>query len=148
MARHTLTDQTRQTFCRLRGLTAWNDDDTRWEEQGSEQAAEIIAWALFDQELALGKIRDAHRWLAQAYLQLTGTIPLLRVAAVLDRHHVYAWTSDRATVVEPTNAWVPSGVTPPQPRQANRVLRRPRASRRSSSELRKTKEWRGFRCGR
>jgi hypothetical protein len=93
-ARHTLTDQTRHTFCHLRGLAAWNDDDTPWEEQGSEQAAEIIAWALFDQELALGKIRDAHpRSLAQAYLQLTGTLPQLRVALVLDRHHIHEWNA-------------------------------------------------------
>ena len=91
-ARHTLTDQTRHTFCRLRGLTVWNDDDTPWEEQGSEQAAEIIAWALFDQELTLGKIGNAQPpSLARAYLALTGTLPLVRAGAVVDRHQVYAW---------------------------------------------------------
>jgi hypothetical protein len=39
-------------------------------------------------------ISDAYpRSLSQAYLQLTGTIPLLRVAAVLDRRHIPEWNA-------------------------------------------------------
>jgi hypothetical protein len=98
-ARHTLTDQARQAFCRLRGLAAWNDDDIAWEDQGSEQAAEIIAWALLDQDVTLAKISDADPpSLSRAYLQLTGTLPLLRIAEELDRYHIHLLAGDSATV--------------------------------------------------
>lgn len=90
-ADYSLTEGARQRFLRLRGLTTWGDDQTPWNEQGSEQAAEIIAWAM-DRELQLATMRDAHPGtLAQAYLQLTGTMPLLRVREVLDRNLVPAW---------------------------------------------------------
>lgn len=73
---YTLNDQTRETFLRFRGLATWNDDDTPWAEQGSEQAAEIVAWALLDQEPSMGKLKDTQpRALAQAYELLTSTQP-------------------------------------------------------------------------
>jgi Zn-dependent peptidase ImmA (M78 family) len=69
-----LTEESREDFIRFRGLDTWGDDQTPWQEQGSEQAAEIIAWALMDKELLLGTIRDADpRSLAQAYELLTSS---------------------------------------------------------------------------
>ena len=35
-----------ERFLRLRELDTWNDHDAGWEERGSEQAAEIVEWAL------------------------------------------------------------------------------------------------------
>jgi hypothetical protein len=54
-----LTEQTRERFLRFRGLDTWGDDQTPWEEQGSEQAAEIIAWALTDKELVMVTMNNA-----------------------------------------------------------------------------------------
>lgn len=74
-AQYILTDETRQRFLRFRGLTTWGDDNTPWVDQGSEQAAEIVAWALMDKELLL-TIEDAGPGtLAQAYELLTSTQP-------------------------------------------------------------------------
>lgn len=93
-AHYTLTDATRQRFLRFRGLTAWSDDDTPWEEQGSEHAAETIAWALMDQDLFMTLIRDFDPGtLAQAYVLLTGSLPLPRTCARLSLHHVALWKS-------------------------------------------------------
>lgn len=55
-----------------------------WSEQGSEHAAEIIAWALIDQEVQLTIGNAGPEALAQAYAQLTGSIPTLSVQAELD----------------------------------------------------------------
>ena len=85
---HELTEEAREQFLGLRGLDTWGDDEFPWEEQGSEQAAEIIAWALIDQDLQLA-IRDAGPpALTRAYELLTGSLPNLRVHDVLDRHLV------------------------------------------------------------
>jgi hypothetical protein len=77
---HALTELARERFLDLRGLNTWGDDEFPWEEQGSEQAAEIIAWALMDEDLQLTRFRDADpAALSQAYAQLTGSLPPLRV---------------------------------------------------------------------
>ncbi len=76
-AAHNLTDQQRQTFIELQGLDAWYDKDASWNERGTEQAAEIIAWGL-------GETSRPPRWipnndpesLTTAYQQLTGTDPI------------------------------------------------------------------------
>jgi hypothetical protein len=81
---YTLTEEARQRFVDHRGLTTWGDDRSPWEEQGSEQTGEIIAWALLDQELRMSSIPDSHPLaLARAYFQLTGKMPTLRVVEVL-----------------------------------------------------------------
>jgi hypothetical protein len=73
---HALTAAARERFLDLRGLDTWGDDEFPWEEQGSEQAAEIIAWALMDEDLQLTRFRDAGpAALSQAYAQLTGSRP-------------------------------------------------------------------------
>jgi len=72
----TLTEETRAEFLRFRGLDTWGDDQTPWEEQGSEHAAEVIAWALMDKELLMVTIRHADpKTLAHAYELLTSTPP-------------------------------------------------------------------------
>jgi hypothetical protein len=74
----TLSEQAREQFLALRDLDTWGDDEYPWEEQGSEQAAEIIAWALIDEELQLATINDAGPdALTRAYEQLTGSLPTL-----------------------------------------------------------------------
>jgi hypothetical protein len=68
----TLTDELREDFVRFRGLNTWGDDRFPWAEQGSEQAAEIIAWALLDDELVMASIRNSDpETLAEAYEFLT-----------------------------------------------------------------------------
>jgi hypothetical protein len=72
----TLNEQTRERFLRFRGLDTWGDDETPWEEQGSEQAAEVIAWALMDKELVMVTMNNADpTTLARAYRVLTSTLP-------------------------------------------------------------------------
>ena len=44
-----LSGAERVRFLELRGLRTWNDPGVAWDERGSEQAAEIMAWALDDQ---------------------------------------------------------------------------------------------------
>lgn len=74
--RHNLTEDIRLRFLRFRGLDTWGDEQTPWEEQGFEHAAEVIAWALMDRELDMVTIRDADpTTLAQAYELLTSTPP-------------------------------------------------------------------------
>lgn len=85
-AGYTLTEEARQRFVDLRGLTTWGDDRSPWEEQGSEQTAEIMAWALLDQDLRMSSIPDSHPLaLARAYFELTGTVPMLRIVGILQR---------------------------------------------------------------
>jgi hypothetical protein len=72
----TLTEETREEFVQFRGLKTWGDDRFPWAEQGSEQAAEIIAWALLDDELVMASIRNSDpQTLNEAYEQLTSTQP-------------------------------------------------------------------------
>jgi hypothetical protein len=63
---------TKDLSLELRGLETWGDDEYPWEEQGSEQAAEIIAWGRLDHDLEPATINDAStEALTAAYLQLT-----------------------------------------------------------------------------
>jgi hypothetical protein len=45
-----LTSEQRSRFMALRGATTWNDYAIAWELRGFEQAAEVIAWALHDED--------------------------------------------------------------------------------------------------
>lgn len=49
--RHALSEETREAFLELRGLSVWSSSDTAWRMRGEEQAAEVITWALMDQEV-------------------------------------------------------------------------------------------------
>lgn len=75
---HFMTPQQRQAFQDVRGWTYWLDyDKAVWSENGAEQAAEIMVWALSDHHLPV--IRIQHHTCADlraGYLALTGREPL------------------------------------------------------------------------
>lgn len=69
-----LTDDDIGEFLTLRGLEVWAGPEAPWELKGTEHAAEIISWALFDRELDLVTIPDADAEAIEAsYRLLTGT---------------------------------------------------------------------------
>jgi hypothetical protein len=43
-------EKTQRLFLDDRGLSSWKGESVAWEDRGFEQAAEIIAWALLDEE--------------------------------------------------------------------------------------------------
>lgn len=72
-----LSDDDIDEFLALRGLEIWAGPDAPWELKGTEHAAEIISWALFDRELDLVTIPDADaQAIESSYRVLTGrTLP-------------------------------------------------------------------------
>lgn len=71
-AEATLDEGTRAAFLAIRGLDSWADAD-QWSDRGSEQAAEVITWALMDTELSMLTLEDHDPTsLASAYRVLTG----------------------------------------------------------------------------
>ena len=70
-----------QEFMRLRRIEAWDDRNLPWEERGSEQAAEIMAWGLGEGEIA-PTLPDAPdpATLTRLYELLTGREPLTPAA--------------------------------------------------------------------
>jgi hypothetical protein len=71
----TLPAEVRERFLELRGLRTWNDPDVSWDERGSEQSAEILAWAIGDQDdgiRAPSFPENSRPELAAAYRFLTG----------------------------------------------------------------------------
>jgi hypothetical protein len=74
-----LTEADRSAFLQMRGLMSWGDDQLPWAEQGSEQAAEIIAWALMDGPVSLSMTQGTDDVsMAAAYELLTEGAPLIR----------------------------------------------------------------------
>jgi hypothetical protein len=76
-ASHNLTDSRRHDFVEFQGATAWTGASIHWEDRGSEQAAEILAWGL--QETSRPPRCLPHNdieSLAAAFRQLTGTEPI------------------------------------------------------------------------
>jgi hypothetical protein len=72
-AHENLSDRDIEEFLVLRGLEIWAGPLAPWELKGSEHAAEIISWALFDRELDLVTIPDAGPEAIEAsYRILTG----------------------------------------------------------------------------
>lgn len=45
---HNVTDDQRADFLALRGSTHWHDEAVAWRDNGTEQAAEIVSWAVHD----------------------------------------------------------------------------------------------------
>jgi hypothetical protein len=73
---HNLDEETKTSFLELRGLRAWNDQDSDWAERGFEHAAEVIAWARLDDERRIVTIGDSHPDLfSEAYTLLTSLTP-------------------------------------------------------------------------
>jgi hypothetical protein len=75
-AHENLSEDSIQAFLRFRALDTWNDPSTPWEEKGFEHAAEIMAWALLDEDAGLHSIPDTNpAVLAAAYELLTSLPP-------------------------------------------------------------------------
>jgi hypothetical protein len=75
---HALQPQRRAAFQDLREFDVWQAfDKVAWEENGSEQAAEIIAWGVQDEPASTIRITDdSCSDLRAGYLALTGAEPL------------------------------------------------------------------------
>jgi hypothetical protein len=73
-AAEAIDQATKASFLTLRGLETWGSRDVPWHERGSEQAAEIMTWALIDRELLMATLADHDPDdLAAGYELLTGT---------------------------------------------------------------------------
>ena len=97
MIETTLEEPDRNEFLELRGLDSWVGAD-EWDARGAEHAAEIITWAVMEEDITMPWIEEAGdgttQWtrrlrkipnsssaeLAVAYEQLTGMLPLRRLA--------------------------------------------------------------------
>lgn len=72
-----LDDQQRDRLVVLRWLEAWNDQDARWNERGTEHAAEILAWGLTETSRLPGRIADHDpASVTEAFRFLTDTEPI------------------------------------------------------------------------
>jgi hypothetical protein len=75
---HNVDQQRRDAFQAVRGFDHWRDyTAASWYENGTEQAAEIIAWGLFDRPRAVIRIhQNSCDDLVLGYHTLTGRPPL------------------------------------------------------------------------
>jgi hypothetical protein len=75
---HFLNSDHKRAFQDLRGWTSWLDyKRAKWEDNGAEQAAEIIAWALSPHPIGVVKIHpNSCKDLHDGYVALTGREPL------------------------------------------------------------------------
>ena len=81
-ADHSLDAATRSRFTALRGLSGWDDATLGWEMKAAEHAAEVVTWALLEEEVLPVRLpgHDPES-LRTAYQALTGAEPELRGAA-------------------------------------------------------------------
>ena len=71
-----LTDANKTAFQELRGWDVWRDyDNVAWADNGTEQAAEVIAWGVHDVVAAIGIDHRGCADLAAGYRALTGADP-------------------------------------------------------------------------
>lgn len=75
---HYLTPEHKEAFRQLRGWEHWLDyNQAEWKDNGTEQAAEIMVWALSDHAVQVMKIDDSScADLHDGYVALTGLEPL------------------------------------------------------------------------
>jgi hypothetical protein len=74
---HFLTTERMAAFKSLRGWQHWLDNDTVWEDNGAEQAAEIMVWGLSDHAVPVVRIdQRSCSELEAGYFALTGLEPL------------------------------------------------------------------------
>ena len=72
-----LSDAQRLDFVELRGLELWNSADDRWNQRGTEHAAEILAWGVAETSRLPGRIADHDLGsVTEAFQILTGTEPI------------------------------------------------------------------------
>jgi hypothetical protein len=75
-----VTPQVQTAFLDSRALESWNDHDQAWHSRGAEHAADIIAWALMDQEVWMYRIKpNDFDNLQTGYQLLTGKQPTERL---------------------------------------------------------------------
>jgi hypothetical protein len=81
-----LTDERRAAFQELRGFEVWRDyEEAAWEDNGTEQAAEIIAWGVNDQPAATIRIDQVScSELRDGYVALTGVEPVHGLTTICD----------------------------------------------------------------
>ncbi len=71
-----LSPEAQNEFLDVLGLDSWADGAAPWHERGAEQAAEIIAWGLMDEDIRLVRIGEPSCSLAAtAFAVLTGSVP-------------------------------------------------------------------------
>ncbi len=83
-----MTDDERLRFQRFRGLETWGSPDVEWSERATEHAAEVLTWALMDENLLVRWVSDepgtdrlltipgsSHEELVEAFAVLTGLTP-------------------------------------------------------------------------
>jgi hypothetical protein len=71
-----VSDAERDAFEELRDYESWNDGDSRWEDRGIEQAAEIVAWGVSATPQPVVRLdQDSCSELRAAYVTLTGLEP-------------------------------------------------------------------------
>ena len=75
---HNVDAETRRSFQELRGNEHWHDyAAATWHDNGIEQAAEIVAWGLFDRPMSMSRInQNGCDELESGYRTLTGVAPL------------------------------------------------------------------------
>lgn len=66
-----VSQELRTAFQDLRGLTTWGEKSVTWHERGTEQAAEIISWAIGNEQNPLSMIKDDTKAAEVAYQLLT-----------------------------------------------------------------------------
>jgi hypothetical protein len=73
-----LTDSEMEAFVAHRGLDHWRSPDVAWWQMGQEQAAEIIAWGLQDEDefKSIWVFTEECDGLARDFEMLTGIVPL------------------------------------------------------------------------
>jgi hypothetical protein len=72
-----LSDSQREDVVEMRGLEAWNDPGARWNQRGTEHAAEILAWGVAETSRLPGRIADHDLGsVTEAFQVLTGTEPI------------------------------------------------------------------------
>ena len=72
-----LSGAQRLDFVELRGLELWNSADDRWNQRGTEHAAEILAWGVAETSRLPGRIADHDLGsVTEAFQILTGTEPI------------------------------------------------------------------------
>lgn len=73
-----LSEERRADFMVRRGVEVWWDPNSPWDAQGVEHAAEVIAWALMDEEVPVARLpRSSVAQLTEAFTSLTGKLPLV-----------------------------------------------------------------------
>jgi hypothetical protein len=68
-----LEPQRQEAFLAIRDVEAWRSPDLRWREQGTEQAADIVTWGIYDRDVLFLNIDNKScQELDEAFRTLTG----------------------------------------------------------------------------